>query len=146
MKTIALRFSNSFAPECGTIQSHQNLIHLNGYVWYGKLGAKVSTGIAETILKNDIPQILLIHSGSSQRYWATIDKIEYLIPPLQEIPEYYRDRATEFKTWFRVLSFTVAPKDILSHCFVASSGVSLSRASRHSMSPYFIIETEDIKR
>ena len=146
MKTIALRFSNSFAPECGTIQSHQALIEEKGYVWYGKLGTKVSTGIADTILKNDNPRILLIHSGATQRYWAFIDKIEYSIPLLQEIPEYYRDRAAEFKTWFRVRSFILAPKDILSHCIVASSGVSLSQASRHSMSPYFIIETDCIEQ
>ena len=142
MKTIALRFSNSFAPECGTIHSHQALIEQNGYVWYGKLGAKVSPGTVDTILKNDNPQILLIHSGGAQRYWALIDKIEYSTPPLLEIPEYYRDRATEFKTWFRVRSLILAPKDILSHCVVASSGVSLSHASRYSMSPYFIIETD----
>lgn len=143
MKTIALRFSNSFAPECGTIQSHQTLINQNGYVWYGKLGSRISPSTTEMILKNSNPCILLIHSGASQRYWAIIDKIEYTIPSLQEIPEYYRNRAVEFKTWFRVKSFTLAPKDILSHCFVSSSGTSLSQASKHSMSPYFIIETDN---
>lgn len=142
MKTIALRFTNSFSPECGTIESHQTLINQYGYFWYGKLGAKVSSSIVNTILKNDNPRILLIHSGATQRFWAFIDRIEYSIPPLLEIPEYYRDRAIEFKTWFRVRSFIIAPKDILSHCVVASSGVSLSHASRHSMSPYFIIETD----
>ena len=144
MKTIALRFSNSFAPECGTIQSHQALIDQDGFVWYGKLGSKVSSGIADIILKNDHPRILLIHSGAVQRYWAYIDKIDYITPPLQEIPEYYRHRAAEFKTWFRVRSFELAPKDILSHCVVASSGTILSKASRHSMSPYFIIETDQV--
>lgn len=142
MKTIALRFSNSFAPECGTILAHQELIDQYGYVWYGKLGSRVSLSIAETIMKNDAPRILLIHSGAAQRYWAAIDKIAYDTPVLDEIPAYYRERAAEFKTWFRVRSFTLAPKDVLSHCFVSSSGTPLSRASRHSMSPYFIIETE----
>ena len=145
MKTIALRFSNSFAPECGTIQAHQALIEQNGFVWYGKLGTKVSSGIANIILKNDNSRILLIHSGATQRYWAYIDKIVFSTPPLQEIPEYYRDRAAEFKTWFRVRSFELAPKDILSYCVVSSSGTLLSKASRHSMSPYFIIETVEVE-
>ena len=42
MKTIALRFSDNFAPLDGTIAEHKKMIELNGYVWYGKLGLKVS--------------------------------------------------------------------------------------------------------
>lgn len=142
MKTIALRFSNSFAPESGTIQAHQDLINEYGHVWYGKLGNCISRTVAEGIMKNEIPQILLIHSGTAKRYWAKVDKIQYDIPLLNEIPEYYRDRAKEFKTWFRVVQFQIAPGDILSHCIVLSSGHTLSQASRHSMSPYFIIKTD----
>ena len=41
-KTIALRFSDNFAPEIGTIAAHNTMIGLNGYVWYGKLGSRVS--------------------------------------------------------------------------------------------------------
>lgn len=141
MKTIALRFSNSFAPESGTIQAHQDLIEQYGHVWYGKLGTRISNKVADDIMKNSSPQILLIHSGTSKRYWAKIDQIQYEVPPLAEIPEYYRSRVKEFKTWFRVKQFQVAPGNILSHCIVPSSGHSLSQASKHSMSPYFIIET-----
>lgn len=42
MKTVALRFANKFAPECGTIEAHNELIKQNGYVWYGKLGNKIA--------------------------------------------------------------------------------------------------------
>ncbi len=143
MRTIALRFSNNFAPEIGTIRAHEELIKENNFVWYGKLGSKIATKVAIDIMKNDSPRILLIHSGASARYWAYIDKTQNEVPEPDGIPEYYRDHAGDFKSWFRVMRFEEAPKDILSHCFVASSHASLSNASRHSMSPYFIIDVEE---
>lgn len=140
MRTIALRFSNNFAPQCGTIKAHKELITINGFVWYGKLGRKISAKVGQDILANPAPRILLIHSGSNGRYWAYIDKIRSKTPPIQEIPAYYRDRADEFASWFRVLRFENAAKNVLSQCYVASSGTLLSIASRRSMSPYFIID------
>lgn len=147
MKTIALRFSNNFAPEVGTIAAHQELINCQGHVWYGKLGTRVSSKVAKTIMDNEHPKILLIHSGAAGRYWASVDKIQNAVPPLEEIPEYYRNMANNFRTWFRVVNFEDAPKNILSLCTVASSGASLSQASRHSMSPYFFIDVlNDVQR
>ncbi len=143
MRTIALRFANVFAPEEGTIHAHEAVIEERGYVWYGKLGSKISSKVKEDITSIENPKILLIHSGSFGRYWAYIDKIQNETPPVDEIPSYYRDRADDFATWFRVLRFEEAPRNILSQCFVASSGTSLSIASRHSMSPYFIIDYDD---
>lgn len=140
MRTIALRFSENFSPECGTINAHEELIAQNGYVWYGKLGSKISNTAAQDIMKNDEPRILLIHSGSYERYWAFVDRIQTETPPLQEIPDYYRELVSKFGVWFRVIRFQKAPKAILSQCFVASSEKPLSVASMHSMSPYFIIE------
>lgn len=32
MKTVALRFANKCAPECGTIEAHNEMIEQNGYV------------------------------------------------------------------------------------------------------------------
>ena len=49
MKTIALRFSNNFAPEAGTIAEHQKIIDEIGYVWYGKLGTTVSNIVISQI-------------------------------------------------------------------------------------------------
>ena len=140
MKTIALRFSNNFAPEIGTIAAHQEIIDRKGNVWYGKLGARISSKVVEAVMDNEQPKILLIHSGNVGRYWAKIDKVQYDVPPSDEIPEYYRAMASNFKTWFRVVKFEDAPKNILSHCMVVSSGASLSQASKHSMSPYFFID------
>ena len=139
MKTIALRFSNNFAPEAGTIAEHQKLIDELGYVWYGKLGSRISSKVKDDILAIEDPRILLIHSGSTGRYWAYIDKIQNEVPSLEGIPSYYRDQAKGFSTWFKVKRFQEAPRNVLSKCSVASSGALLSIASRHSMSSYFII-------
>ena len=143
MRTIALRFSNSFAPDAGTIAEHQKLIDEIGYVWYGKLGTPISDTVISSILENKEPKILLIHSGTTGRYWAYIDSIRKDVPELSVIPRYYRNMATKFNTWFRVTRFEKAPKNILSQCFVVSSGAVLSQASKYSMSPYFIIETTE---
>lgn len=141
--TVALRFADTFAPAEGTIRAHQSLIDEKGYVWYGKLGVAVSSKVANEILTNDVPRILLIHSGRTGRYWAYIEKIQYDVPPKQDIPSYYRDNAGIFKTWFKVTRIEEASKGILGMCTVASSSRPLSEVSKSSMSPYFIINVEE---
>lgn len=139
MKTIALRFAENFAPECGTIAAHEEMISEKGYVWYGKLGSSVSLKIAEEILGAEDPVLLLVHSGGTDRWWAHISKIQRETPGLEEIPKYYRMQADDFGCWFKVERFEKADSNVMSRCFVVSSGKVLSEASRHSMSPYFII-------
>lgn len=140
MKTIALRFSDNFAPPEGTIGAHMACIESKGYVWYGKLGSTVSDKVCKQLIENENPRILLIHSGKSARYWAYIDKVSKEIPILEDIPEYYREQAGIFHTWFRVKRIVEAEKGVMSVCKVVSSGALLSMTSRSSMSPYFIIE------
>ena len=142
MKTIALRFADRFAPEEGTIRAHQHIIDMYGFVWYGKMGNTVSDTVLNELMKNPVTRILLIHSGKSDRYWAYINAAQKERPNDIYIPDYYRNNRENFKTWFRVTRFEVAPGDILSKCIVPSSGNTLSYTSRHSMSPYYIIEYE----
>lgn len=143
MKTIALRFGETFSPKCGTIAAHQCIIDDIGFVWYGKLGATVSSKIIDVIKQNDDPKFLLIHSGKSARYWVHFNDVITEKPSSEEFPAYYADKAESMKIWFRVTKFEPAPKDVMSHCYVASSGNPLSEASKHSMSPYFIIDYRD---
>ena len=143
MKTIALRFADRFAPEEGTIKAHQRVIDTYGFVWYGKMGNAVSESVLKELSANENARILLIHSGKSDRYWAYIDAAQKEQPEKQYIPEYYRDNAANFKSWFRVTRFESAPSDILSQCVVPSSGNTLSYTSRHSMSPYYIIDYDE---
>lgn len=139
-KTIALRFADNFAPEGGTIVAHQEVIEELGFVWYGKLGNPISREAASMILESNDPRILLIHSGSQERFWAHVNEIRRSTPPLAEVPKYYRNRVDNFGCWFKIAKFVKAPKNIMSKCVVFSSGKKLSNASRHSMSPYFKIE------
>lgn len=139
MKTIALRLGEHFSPECGTISAHEEIIERLGYVWYGKMESKISEKMIREIMASDNPKILLIRRGKAERYWAYIEAIQYAVPNKEVIPEYYRDTAGTFKTWFMVKSFKQADKDVMSKCVVASSGRALGDVSKHSMSPYFII-------
>lgn len=139
MKTIALRFSDQFAPEVGTIQAHQLIIDQCGSVWYGKMGTRISEKAKGLIMSNEHPRILLIHSGKTDRYWAYVESVQYE-KPANGIPEYYRESTDNFHSWFKIVRFEKAANSILSQCFVISSGQPLSFVSRHSMSPYYMIE------
>lgn len=140
MKTIALRFTDKFAPSAGTIKAHEDIIKTKGYVWYGKMGNRISKSIAEEIIKNESPRFLLIHSGAQDRYWMYFKEISFETPSFEDFPTYYHTISDRFKTWFKISDIRKAEKNVMSNCRVISSGALLSNASRHSMSPYFIIE------
>ena len=143
MNTIALRFAENFAPEEGTIKAHEKLIEKYGFVWYGKRGTPISKEMKDVLLSTDAPKILLIQSGKTKRYWAHIEDVQNEKPPCQYIPEYYRNRNDKFGSWFKVIRFEEAPKDIMAKCKVTSSGAQLSIASKQSMSPYFKITVNE---
>lgn len=140
MRTIALRFADNIAPLDGTIAEHEKIIRKYGYVWYGKFGTKVSEKVRSEIMVIDVRRVLLIHSGTNKRYWLHIDEISYETPESSGIPEYYRDIADTVRTWFRVTKIEKADKSVMAKCTVSSSGSPLSIVSKHSMSPYFIID------
>lgn len=144
MKTIALRFGEHFSPECGTIAAHQEVIDELGYVWYGKMGNPVAERIVNELKEQEDTVILLINSGKVERYWAHVTEIVKQTPEKEGIPAYYRDLTDKFKTWFKVTRFENAPKNIMSKCYVASSGNTLGEVSKHSMSPYFIIKYDEV--
>lgn len=143
MTTIALRFGEHFAPECGTILAHQQLIDEKGYVWYGKMGNRIADKVRKEILGDTDCKILLIRSGYAERYWATVENISDNPEDITAVPLYYRDDKEKFKTWFKITNFEEAPKDIMSKCVVTSSGQPLGNVSKHSMSPYFKISVEE---
>ena len=103
----------------------------------------MSEKIRTIILNSDDKRVLLIHSGTSKRYWLYINDISYRTPDMHTIPQYYRNLSKSIKTWFKVIKITKADKDIMSKCIVSSSGNPLSEVSKHSMSPYFIIEYDE---
>ena len=121
----------------------KTIIKENGYAWYGKLGAAISDKSISNIMKNETPRILLIQSGKANRYWAYVKEIKKEEPIKREIPEYYRDISGKFNSWFKVVKFEHADSKVMSQCIVSSSKDILSNVSKHSMSPYFIIEYTD---
>lgn len=143
MNTIALRFGEHFAPECGTRVAHQEIIDKYGYVWYGKMGAKISQSVVADVMNNEMPRIILIQSGKNGRYFAHVSEIKFTTPELDKIPSYYRGKHTNFKKWFKLTRFEEVPKNILSQCYVRFSNKPVGEVSRHSMSPYFIICYEE---
>ncbi|HFU3867148.1 TPA: hypothetical protein ACGO3B_000928 [Streptococcus suis] len=142
MATIALRFGEHFAPDEGTIAAHQEIIDKYGYVWYGKLGRAISSKIACEIKENKSPKILLMQSGKGICYWAYVDDVIFEVPTREEIPQYYRSKAEDFKTWFKIRKFEKADSKVKSECSVVSSGKTLAEASKRSMSPFFIIKLD----
>ena len=143
MNTIALRFGETFSPKEGTIDAHQALIDKYGFVWYGKMGSALSDKVVKDVLSYDSPRILLIHSGTNKRYWAYIDDISRNKPDLKYVPTYYHYLANNVKAWIRIVRIEKASSDVLSRCYVRSSGTQLSFVSQHSLSPYFIIRYDD---
>lgn len=143
MKTVALRFAENFAPDCGTIAAHKQVLDSLGSVWYGKLGSSMSKAVCDSILGGDDPRILLIHSGGTDRWWLHIDAISRELPPYGSYPEYYGELADRMGRWLHVRRFEKADSKVMSKCVVASSGKPLSLASRRSMSPYFIIDYQE---
>ena len=140
MKTIALRFSDNYAPKEGTINLHNEVIERNGYVWYGKFGSGISKSIKEELLNLEEPKILLISSGTNKRFWAYIDDIQSEIDDFDNVPAYYRNDVNKIKCWFKIIRFEKADNNIMSSCFLRSTHRPLTESSRHCMNPYFKIE------
>ena len=140
MQTVALRFTDNYAPQEGTILAHENLLKKKGYVWYGKTGNALSSKVISAVMKTTPAKILLIQTGTIKRQWIYVDDISREYPGDGEYPGYYYDKKNKVKTWFRIIKIENAPKDIMSKCIVVSSGKTLASASRHSMNPYFRIE------
>lgn len=139
MKTLAMRFGETFSPRCGTISAHLDVITDKGYVWWGKTGSIVSKPKIEKVLETG--KVLLIRSGKIERYWAYVDEISTAVPEDTDcIPEYYRNMTEKFKVWFKITKIEFADKDVMAKCTVVSSGSPLTTASKHSMNPCFFIE------
>ena len=142
MKSIALRFSEKFAPPEGTIAAHNAIICEIGHVWYGKLGSALSDKTASLLMNNEQPRILLNHvaiiSWYFGKWWCASLYSIYISPvPITSSTMNQKD------AWFRIVSIEKAENDVMQKCKVTSSGETLTFASKSSMSPYFIIDAPD---
>ena len=140
MKTLALRYSDNYAPSDGTIGEHEKLINKNGFVWYGKFGNKVSQQVINDVLEKGTAKVLFIKSGREDIYYANVDKIQYNMPEEKYIPKYYSDSYDRVSVWFRITEFKKTDYDVVKDYYVISSDKRLDIASKHSMNSCFIVE------
>lgn len=103
----------------------------------------MSKAVCDSILENDDPKVLLIHSSGTDRWWLHIDAISRELPPYGSYPAYYGELAERMGCWLHVHCIEKADSKVMSECVVISSGKLLSLASRRSMSPYFIIDYQE---
>ena len=146
MRTIALRFADNYAPKEGTIKLHQEIINNNGYVWYGKFGNTLSQKNIDLLMSQPDRKFLLIKSGFPDRYWAYFDEIVKDKPKdISNIPEYYRNNTDKIKCWFKIRKIERTENNVMSKFIISSSKMPLFEASKHSLNPYFVIETDGDK-
>ena len=145
MKTIAMRFSDNYAPSEGTIKLHSDMILKNGFVWYGKYGNPISQKNIDMLLSMNVKKFLLIKSGFNDRYWVYFSDIKKVVEEDKYIPEYYRSEKDKIRCWFKVEKFEKADPKVMSKCFVVSNNSLLSNTSKYSMSPFFIIDYKEEK-
>ena len=145
MKTVVLKFSDSFAPKEGTIEEHNKIIDKYGFVWYGKKGNVINSLLTDEINNYDIQdrKIILVKSVTHECYIAEIEKIEnYVKPENKYIPEYYWDWKNNINCWIKIKCFKKVDKSILQKATVCSSQRTLSEAFYHSMTPIFIVDID----
>ena len=143
MKTIALRYSDNYAPKEGTIYLHNRIIKEKKYVWYGKFGNKFSQSVVNEILDNKKAKILLLNNGFTEKYWAYITDIKNSISDYSNVPDYYKDEYSDIKCWIKIIKIEKAEDDVMEKCVVVSSQKKLSETSKRCMSPSFIIDYKE---
>lgn len=140
MKTIVLRFSDSFAPSEGTLAEHMKLINEKGFVWWGKRGPKISHSVVVSLLKDGPCKIILVRGGTKEKYWATVFDISDGCPQKDMIPSYYRNDVVFYGSFLKVTNIERAEDNILESCFVCTTGKKMSDIINKAMASYFIVE------
>lgn len=141
MTTIALRFSDSFSTNKGTLFEHEQILKSNGYVWWGKHGSGINEKTAMNLLSKGPIKIILMRSGTKERYIATVNDIVRKCPEPHLIPEYYRDDKTFYGSFLKITKIERADDNVLNRCFVKSNGRNLGEMINKTMAAYFVIET-----
>lgn len=140
MKTIVLRFSDSFAPKDGTLAEHLKMIKENGFVWWGKRGPRISQKVIKDTITDGNGKVLLVRGGTKEKYWATVTEISDGCPQRSMVPEYYRDEITFYGSFLRIVKIERAEENVLEHLFVRTTGAKMSDIINKAMASYFIVE------
>ena len=142
MKTIVLRFSDSFAPKDGTLAEHERIIREKGYVWWGKRGPKISHSVINSIMKDNKCKVILVRGGTKEKYWATVEEISDGCPQKSYVPEYYRSDVVFYGSFLKITKIERAEENVLDNCFVCTTGKKMSDIINKAMASYFIVEVK----
>ena len=140
MKTIVLRFSDSFAPKEGTLAEHQKMITSFGFVWWGKRGPRISQKVVKETISDGKGKVLLVRGGTKEKYWATVEEISDGCPQKSMVPEYYRGDIAFYGSFLKITKIERAEEDVLEHLYVCTTGARMSDIINRAMASYFIVE------
>ena len=139
MKTIVLRFSDSFAPKGGTINAHKKFIDKFGYVWWGKKGLRISQKIVDELLNHGPCKIILVKSGTREQFWAMVEDILTECPDTSKVPMYYRDDIVLYGSFLKITKIEKAVGNVLNDCVVCSSNKRANEIIHKSSATYFMV-------
>ena len=142
MKTIVLRFSDSFAPKEGTLAEHKKIIKDMGYVWWGKRGPRISPAVVKSIMADGPCKVLLVRGGTKEKYWATVEEISEGCPQKSHVPEYYRGDVVFYGSFLKITKIEYADDNVLDNWFVCTTGKKMSDIINKAMASYFIVEVK----
>lgn len=136
-KQAVIRYANVNGIKC--IDEHQKVLDKEGYVWFGKIGAKVKKTILSDLLEKKSNYIIL--KAPKETYFCTFTDFCEEIPKDNCFPDYYKsnfDSLDDFSMWFKITAMIpITNPEILSNIVVISSRNRLSNACLQSMSAHF---------
>lgn len=140
---LLLRFGEHLSPDADTIQQHVLVLRKRGYVWYGKLGQKLSherlNRVVSRCLETGEPCVYLASSSKADRrfFALVVDQVCYgdMSPgELDAVPQYMRTRSRQVSAWLRVRALEPVDPDVMNGFVVTSSGNPLRLALSTSTS------------
>jgi len=139
---IVLRYAdNLMARKVDTIEEHNKIFTEQGKVYVGKIGKFIGEKAISICNDQKIIRCLILVKKNKQGYeyyQAKIESAQATKPPLNLIPEYYRN-AKGISTWICINSKLEKLDDEDSKSWIIkSSGMELSHTLRRSMAAYFI--------
>jgi len=145
---LLIRYSDTLAPESGTITEHVKIIKRRGYAWLGKFGRGIGVGIRTSIngqIKEGVETYLFLVGNKAREYIyiAKILGIENFIgdDEIQRVPLYYRHQASSVGTWVKIAEIWRVERSILSKVD-NSFGLPMSQTVGKSMSGHLIVRTQ----
>ena len=84
-KALVIRYGEHVGPAEGTIRAHQRVLDQQGYVWFVKLGSRLSASRAEALVR-EIRQgkrayVLLVTRSSRVYRWHCCDLLDIAFDP-----------------------------------------------------------------